>query len=138
MVDRSQILDTYQKWMADRWQRNRLTLDDIQALKVYAETHSLSVEEHEAIVDKVGVDRRELIDANNRPFADWLASRRQSLPPGSGSFRYQPSNKPSPWVKRLGNPPTTLQNILAGLAGILLIASIITTITVITLQFIQR
>jgi hypothetical protein len=125
MVERSDILNKYQQWVAQSWEDGRLSLGEISALKVYCEIFGLSVKEHEGIVDKVGVNRRELIDADNRPFATWLETRRIPLVAGSGCLKYTPVQETPPWRRKLFTAPLSWQNLLGIFSIFLLLFSVI-------------
>lgn len=116
-MDRSDIVKLYQAWMEERWHKKRLNLEDIQALKIFCETAHLTVDEHEQVARSIGVEKRQLTDANNQPFTDWLGRRRQELPGGAGSLLYAPSPRTAIWKKRLPSPPAASHNVLAIMAA---------------------
>jgi hypothetical protein len=121
-MERIDILNEYRQMMTDRWRKGRINLneilDNILALKVFCEVHQLNLEEHETAVDEVGLDRGELIDSSNQPFADWLKARRQLLPTGSGGLRFAAPMRQVMWKMRLPQPPTAWQNAVAGVAAL--------------------
>lgn len=128
MPERSEILDVYRAWMSERWRDGPVTFEEVHGLKVFCEVHKLTVEEHEAVVDQLGVDSRKLVDDSNQPFSEWLRMRRRTLPRGSGALRFKPLDRPSPWKLKLHDPPASWQNVLAGIAAVTLIASLIVLI----------
>jgi hypothetical protein len=111
--------------MSECWRDGRITAGEVSALKVFCEVHQLTVEEHDSVVDELGVDRHGLIDDANQRFADWLRARREELPPGSGALRYKPAGAQPPWRRRLPNAPAGWQNALAGLAGVLVFVGLV-------------
>lgn len=121
MVERSEILKAYTEQMKDLWKDRRMGLSEIQTLKVFCEVHHLTVEEHEAVVEAVQVDWRELVDENHVAFSDWLRARRQNYPAGSGALRYAIPLTPVRWKKHLPKPPTAWQNPAAGLSVVLIV-----------------
>jgi hypothetical protein len=125
MSERSDILDAYRRWMTERWGDALITFDEVRALKVFCEVHRLTADEHETIADEVGIDQRELMDDNNQRFVDWLRMRRQSLPLGSGALRFALPEDNPPWKLRLPEPPPTWQNVVAGVAAVVVVASLI-------------
>ena len=130
MPERSEILNTCHQWLSERWHKGRLTLEDVRALKVLAETYTLTAEEHEAVAAKVGIDRRELMDENNQLFLDWLRARRQALPPGSAALHFEPAPRTAPWKLRLPAPPAAWQNAAAGVAVTMIVIALIVLIAV--------
>jgi hypothetical protein len=139
-MERSEILANYRAWMAALWGKGRLgvneVLENIRSLKVFIEVHRLSLEEHEAAADAAGLDRRELIDANNQALADWLAARRRPLAPGSGALHYALPARPAPWKQHLPPPPATWQNIGAGLAAFGLVVAVALVVAAVAINFI--
>ena len=124
MAERTGVLASYRCWLAERWRDGHLSIEDLRALKVFAEVHRLTAQEHEAAADAEGVDRRELVDENSQHFADWLAARRRPLPAGSGALSYAPPAV-QPWKIRLQPLPLPWQNALAGLAAFVALASLV-------------
>jgi hypothetical protein len=130
MAERSDILDAYRQWMTERWGDALISFDEVRALKVFCEVHRLTPDEHKTIADEVGIDHRELVDDNNQRFVEWLRMRRESPPLGSGALRFAPLEEDPPWKLRLPEPPPTWQDVVAGLAAVVAIASLIVVVAV--------
>jgi len=124
MTDRSSVLALYRQWLMDRWRKGRLLPDDVHALQVFCEVHQITPEEHQAAVREVGLDERDLVDENSRPFEEWLRARRLHPAAGAGALRYDVSENSTVWKKKLALP-TNLQNGLAIAAGLILVVAII-------------
>lgn len=124
MTDRSIILPLYHQLLVDRWKKGRLLPEDVQAIQVFCEVHQITIEEHRQALTEVGLNARELMDEHGHSFEEWLESRRQILPVGSGALRYQSEPDKNLWQKKIALP-TPWQTSLAILAGILFLAAII-------------
>jgi hypothetical protein len=128
MTPRSKILKTYRDWLSEAWQDRKITNDEIRLLKIYAAVHRLTVEEHEAATSELEVDRSWLSDESNIQFSDWLR-KSQSVPKEKQGGIYPTTlTKTISWKKKI--PPLALrwQNIVAGIAGLGLIVSIVVVI----------
>ena len=140
--NRSHMVEIYRRSMQERWQKGRLSLEDVRALKVLCETLAITLAEHEETARLLGIRSQALVDANNQQFSDWLKERRQrpvvpagaqGRPPGGLRFAIPHSGAFSAGHRdsmrtNLPSPPRPWHNTLAIVAAVAAVLSILAII----------
>lgn len=97
----------------------------LDTLKVYANIHHISLQEHRDAVAGIDIDPLLLSDRDGTPLTEWL-SRMESLPLSRhGVFVTPLPTKPEPWQRRLPVSPPLWQNLVGCLSLLLVLVGIV-------------